>query len=176
MVIDPCPCCGEELSYDEVDVGVGTMRGSAFCPSCYWSADNDRQPEPAEPLEPDPDKEFKHEKRLRDLDRNAVAGRVGMDRIPGCPCQVLKDARCERCTRLAAIGAIVETMVDEWKAFKGVFGQGLDVLDAIAFLLIDRAKLRRAHQQELREMEKDANASAREAFYDGQESARRDNW
>jgi hypothetical protein len=33
---DPCPKCGEPLEYDEVDVGVGVIRGNAGCPACHW--------------------------------------------------------------------------------------------------------------------------------------------
>lgn len=39
---DRCPRCGEPLEYDEVDVGVGTVRGNPGCPSCHWT------PEPAD--------------------------------------------------------------------------------------------------------------------------------
>lgn len=30
---DPCPECGEQLQFDEVDVGVGT---NPHCDNCYW--------------------------------------------------------------------------------------------------------------------------------------------
>lgn len=48
MTDDRCPRCGEPLEYDEVDVGVGTVRGNPGCPSCHWSpqppdADDDTQ-------------------------------------------------------------------------------------------------------------------------------------
>lgn len=36
-VTDPCPQCGEQLDYDEVDIGVGVMRGNPGCPSCHWT-------------------------------------------------------------------------------------------------------------------------------------------
>jgi ssDNA-binding Zn-finger/Zn-ribbon topoisomerase 1 len=35
--VDRCPRCGEPLEYDEVDIGVGTMRGNPGCPSCHWT-------------------------------------------------------------------------------------------------------------------------------------------
>lgn len=31
-----CPKCEEELDCDEVDIGVGTMRGNYRCPACGW--------------------------------------------------------------------------------------------------------------------------------------------
>jgi len=33
-----CPECGEELDYDEVDIGVGTFKGNYRCPNpaCGW--------------------------------------------------------------------------------------------------------------------------------------------
>lgn len=34
---DDCPECGAELEYDEVDIGVGTMRGNPGCPECGWT-------------------------------------------------------------------------------------------------------------------------------------------
>lgn len=34
---DRCPRCGEPLEYDEVDIGVGTLRGQPGCPSCHWT-------------------------------------------------------------------------------------------------------------------------------------------
>jgi hypothetical protein len=36
---DRCPRCGEPLEYDEVDVGVGVVRGNPGCPSCHWTPD-----------------------------------------------------------------------------------------------------------------------------------------
>lgn len=32
-----CPECGAELEFDEVDVGVGTIRGNPGCPECHWT-------------------------------------------------------------------------------------------------------------------------------------------
>lgn len=32
----PCPVCGAELEFDEVDVGVGVIRGNYNCPQCGW--------------------------------------------------------------------------------------------------------------------------------------------
>jgi len=31
-----CPNCGTPLEYDEVDIGVGTLRGNPGCPECHW--------------------------------------------------------------------------------------------------------------------------------------------
>jgi len=31
-----CPVCGERCTYDEVDIGVGTLRGNLRCDSCGW--------------------------------------------------------------------------------------------------------------------------------------------
>ena len=32
-----CPRCKEPLDYDEVDVGVGVIRGNYGCPNCFWN-------------------------------------------------------------------------------------------------------------------------------------------
>lgn len=34
---DKCPRCGEKIEYDEVDIGVGTLRGNAGCQACHWT-------------------------------------------------------------------------------------------------------------------------------------------
>jgi hypothetical protein len=34
---EKCPECGEPLEYDEVDIGVGTIRGNYNCPNCLWN-------------------------------------------------------------------------------------------------------------------------------------------
>lgn len=36
-ITDPCPNCGEQLEYDEVDIGVGVLRGNPGCPNCHWT-------------------------------------------------------------------------------------------------------------------------------------------
>lgn len=36
---DLCPRCGEALEFDEVDIGVGVMRGNPGCPNCHWTPD-----------------------------------------------------------------------------------------------------------------------------------------
>ena len=36
---DVCPKCGGELEYEEVDIGVGTLRGNPGCPDCHWTPD-----------------------------------------------------------------------------------------------------------------------------------------
>lgn len=33
---DLCPECGADLEYDEVDIGVGIMRGNPGCRDCGW--------------------------------------------------------------------------------------------------------------------------------------------
>lgn len=35
-----CPKCDEELDFDEVDIGVGTMQGNYHC-NCGWSDQDD---------------------------------------------------------------------------------------------------------------------------------------
>lgn len=39
---EPCPACGEDLEWDEVDVGVGVITSPAWCcnPDCGYSEDN----------------------------------------------------------------------------------------------------------------------------------------
>ena len=39
---DRCPVCGNDLEWDEVDIGVGTARGPAYCPDpdCKFDANN----------------------------------------------------------------------------------------------------------------------------------------
>ena len=32
-----CPKCGEELNFDEVDIGVGVMQGNWRCDNCGWT-------------------------------------------------------------------------------------------------------------------------------------------
>ena len=36
MIADPCPECGAQLDFDEVDIGVGVQRGNPRCDECYW--------------------------------------------------------------------------------------------------------------------------------------------
>jgi hypothetical protein len=40
---DTCPICGGPLEYDEVDVGVGTIRGNPGCPDCHWTLEDTRE-------------------------------------------------------------------------------------------------------------------------------------
>jgi hypothetical protein len=42
---DACPFCGEEVHRDEVDVGVGTIKGPAHCMSCGAYEDETPAPE-----------------------------------------------------------------------------------------------------------------------------------
>lgn len=35
--MDKCPRCGEALDFEEVDIGVGTLRGNPGCPACFWT-------------------------------------------------------------------------------------------------------------------------------------------
>jgi hypothetical protein len=37
---EPCPNCGEDLEWDEVDVGVGMVTSPAWCTGCDYSEDN----------------------------------------------------------------------------------------------------------------------------------------
>jgi len=43
QTVDDCPNCGAPLEYDEVDIGVGTLRGNPGCPECHWTPDNPRE-------------------------------------------------------------------------------------------------------------------------------------
>lgn len=36
-----CPKCDNELSYDEVDIGVGLMKGNYHCDVCGWTDQDD---------------------------------------------------------------------------------------------------------------------------------------
>ena len=36
-----CPKCDTELTYDEVDIGVGTIKGNFYCPGCGWTPEED---------------------------------------------------------------------------------------------------------------------------------------
>ena len=36
-----CPMCGEELTRDEVDIGVGIMYGPPRCDYCGWFAEEE---------------------------------------------------------------------------------------------------------------------------------------
>ena len=47
--METCPNCGHQLEYDEVDIGVGTLRGNYWCPNCRWTP-----PDPFEQAEPEP--------------------------------------------------------------------------------------------------------------------------
>jgi transcription elongation factor Elf1 len=38
---DKCPKCGEEIIYDEVEIGVGLYRGNARCNNCGWTLDEE---------------------------------------------------------------------------------------------------------------------------------------
>ena len=37
---DLCPQCGEPLEFDEVDIGVGVLRGNPRCFDCQWVEDD----------------------------------------------------------------------------------------------------------------------------------------
>lgn len=45
---DICPHCGENLEFDEVDIGVGTLRGNPGCPNCHWTPDTKHDPTDAQ--------------------------------------------------------------------------------------------------------------------------------
>ena len=37
MTVDEfCPTCNAPLDFDEVDIGVGMLRGNYRCPECGW--------------------------------------------------------------------------------------------------------------------------------------------
>lgn len=38
--IRPCPRCGSELLFDEVDIGVGIQRGNYRCDNCGWNEED----------------------------------------------------------------------------------------------------------------------------------------
>lgn len=40
--MDKCPECNAELSYDEVDIGVGIQRGNFRCDDCGWSEQKEK--------------------------------------------------------------------------------------------------------------------------------------
>lgn len=46
----PCPNCNEPLEFDEVDVGVGSIRGNYHCPNCGWEPPQLDLPEPSAPF------------------------------------------------------------------------------------------------------------------------------
>lgn len=54
MSTDLCPRCGGQLEYDEVDVGIGTMRGNPGCPDCHWTPGGDPPAPDDDPPDPDP--------------------------------------------------------------------------------------------------------------------------
>jgi len=33
-----CPQCGQECEQEEVDIGVGTLKGPPYCLFCHWDA------------------------------------------------------------------------------------------------------------------------------------------
>lgn len=99
-------------------------------------------------------------------------------RLPGCPWCDRKPAPCERCHRLYSIGLLAEAI--HLMPFR-IFGTGqgvvpgpqaLDALDAIAFLLIDRGKLRLEMNRAIREEQLGAQRDARDAYYEGQRDGR----
>jgi formate-dependent nitrite reductase cytochrome c552 subunit len=38
---DECPNCGFELTFDEVDIGVGVLKGNPGCENCHWTPQKD---------------------------------------------------------------------------------------------------------------------------------------
>ena len=38
-----CPECSEELSFDEVDIGLGTLKGNWRCDFCGWTLEEMRR-------------------------------------------------------------------------------------------------------------------------------------
>jgi hypothetical protein len=39
---EKCPDCGEDLEFDEVDIGVGSQRGNYRCLHCRWTPERRR--------------------------------------------------------------------------------------------------------------------------------------
>lgn len=82
---------------------------------------------------------------------------------------------CERCRRLRAIGALVVLVTVEWIDDGGtprLPGPALRGLDAIAFLLTERAQLVRSHRRERNEDAREADRGAREAYGQGRDEGR----
>ena len=50
-----CPVCRSILTFDEVDIGVGTLTGNYRCDSCGWFPGLDEEPIEIEDSEPEPD-------------------------------------------------------------------------------------------------------------------------
>lgn len=43
LYIPKCPVCDSNLSYDEVDIGVGVQTGNYRCDCCGWSPERDNE-------------------------------------------------------------------------------------------------------------------------------------
>lgn len=92
---------------------------------------------------------------------------------------------CDRCERLRAIGIIVGTAValDE-EVLRIIPGEryrdhvlndlSLDVLDAAAYLLRDRARLRAHMNKAISDEQRAAQRDARDAFAEGKDEGRRE--
>lgn len=76
---------------------------------------------------------------------------------------------CERCARLQAIGVLVISA----HRSNGYYRGDLDVLDAIAFLLIERAKMVRDFRRALFDEQRAAQREVREAVSEAQYDMRR---
>ncbi len=75
---------------------------------------------------------------------------------------------CEACRRMAAIGVLVGEVLGTWNGWRLTF-EVLDALDAVAYLLTERAQLVRAHRRERNEDARDAQRDARAAYDQGRD-------
>lgn len=81
----------------------------------------------------------------------------------GCGLWTTEGMLCERCQRLMAIGALV-IAVDQAATGESDLRVGLN---AIAHLLTDHARMRRAYQAQLREADRETAAAARDGYAAG---------
>jgi thymidylate kinase len=79
-------------------------------------------------------------------------------------CWAMSGVLCERCRWMAALGVLVQS-VDPTDVLE---------LDAIAFLLIERAMTRHRHNKEMFEEQRGAQRDARSAYDEGLADGRRD--
>jgi hypothetical protein len=79
-----------------------------------------------------------------------------------CPyCRDVLDKPCEQCDRLRAYGTIIRAA--QAMGFEHSAGLFLDVLDAVAFIMRERAKFRKQKNDELREASRQAQRDIRAA-------------
>jgi len=92
---------------------------------------------------------------------------------PTCQAAAAVAVECDRCVRRRRYGAIVQAMFAEMDDDELV-EEMLAGFDALAELMIDRHRVDRAHQRELREEQRYAQRNARAAHDDGVDEGRRD--